>query len=423
MRWLCLVSILLSATPAAAQLALPAPGEPLEPRQAARSGYAPQGVRLGVVHLYPEAEVARSYRQEIFPDIEGLLDRSGWVTEVTARVGVEATAGPWAVQARGDVGRADGLTALVGDGLEGGGSAQLRLGLGRWAVAELEAGWERRHERRATPAVSGEPTRPVPVRSGFGALALRTEHGRLTTGARLEVARSTFGDVPRRDLAALPSLATVNNGDRDRLATSLAAEAAWRPGGLSSVYVRGTLGRVDYLEETDDSGHRRDTDTRSAFVGVSLGRPETWRVFLEVGHLSRFGGDDPRLADAAALAVNAGATVAVTPLITAQLVAETALAETTVPGSPATVVRRGRLEIEHEVLRTVVLLTTAEAEWHDYAAIDRDDMTFAYGSGARWRLGPLLRVEMMVEQETFAAGEGLDSYEAMEASLRLAARF
>lgn len=412
-----------SAGAAAAQemLPLPAPTDPLEPRQAARSGYAPQGVRLGAVDLFPEAEVRRVYREEAFAYINGATQR-GWSTAAGLRLRAEVRDGPWAADLRGDLERASGPLALVGDGWQGGLGIDLRLGLGRVAVARVDAGWQRRLEPRAAPLAGGQAATPVPAQAGHAGFGLWTEHGTLTASLRSEVRLLSYGDVPRLAFDGVDGLALIINDDRDRLVGTVTGEIAWRPGGVSALYLRGAMGGIDYNRDRDDFLYRRDAVTRQAFVGAALGRPESWRLFLEVGHISRdnlHGG----LPDVARLAVNGGATVVVTPLVTAQVLAETVLAETTRPSSAAVLVHRGRLEVEHEALRSLVLLSTAEVAWHEHVGLNRVDTAVAYGSGLRWRIGPILRLEAMVRQEEMLAGFTADSYVATEGTLRLAARF
>lgn len=421
-RLVLLVLILLAAVPAhAADQPLPAPGEPLEPRQAARSGYAPQGLRLGAVTLFPEVDLRRGYREEIFAMGEGAT-RRGWVSTAAARLRAEATEGPWGAALRADVERATGPQTFVGDGVQGGGALDLRLGLGRIAVADAEAGWQHRLEPRIAPEVAGQAAEPVPVSTAHAAAGLRTAHAVFTGALRAEVQRLSFGDVPRLGSFNGAPLPTETNGDRDRTKAMLAGEIAWRPGGVSALYVRGSVADIDYARDADDGGFRRDAATHELLAGVALGRPEDWRLFLEVGRIGR-SSSDPRMPAVSALAVNAGATVAVTPLVTAQVAGETLVAETTRAGVPAVLVRRGTLEIEHEVLRSVILLTTGEVAWHHYVDDDRDDIAFSYGGGVRWRIGPLARVELMLRQDSLNTEVEAERWQAVEATLRLAARF
>lgn len=420
---LALVTVALPAAPAVAQQSppLPAPTEPLEPRQAARSGYAPQGIRLGLVHLYPDAGVGRSFRDETFAHIAG-ANAHGWITSAEADLRAEVRAGPWAAVVRGDVAERQGPAAFVGDGWQAGTRADVTLGIGRWAVAEAGAGWQRRQEARTAPLAPGQGAEPTPVATTDARLALRSRHGTVSAAVTADVRHLTFSDVPRLGIAWLPMLSAIDNSDRDRTAATLGAELAWQPGDLSSLYLRGSVGRIDYARAEDDFLYRRDGDTAQLVAGIALGRPERWRLFVEAGPLRR-SSSDPRLPPVSTLAVNGGLTLAVTPLVTSQLVVGTAIAETTRPGVTAVIARRVALEVEHEALRSLVLLSTAEATWNHYIGPDRHDASLAFGSGVRWRLGPVLRLEMMVRQEQYESDFAADSYTATEGTLRLAARF
>ena len=417
------VTVIVTPPPLAAQpvLPLPAPAEPLEPRQAARSGYAPQGIRLGVVHLYPEVGVGRSFRDETFAHIAG-ANAHGWVSRAEADLRAEARSGPWAAVLRADAARQQGPAAFVGDGWQAGTAVDLRLGLGRWAVAEAAAGWQRRLEPRTAPLAPGQGAEPTPVVTTGARLGLSSQHGTLGAAITAEARHLRFADVPRLGVPLLPMLASLDNSDRDRTVATLGAEVAWRPGELSSLYLRGGIGRIDYARAEDDFLHRRDGDTAHLLAGFALGRPDRWRLFVEAGPLRR-GSSDPRLPPVSTLAVNGGLTLAVTPLVTSQLVVGTSIAETTRPGVTAVVARRVALEVEHEALRSLVLLSTAEATWNHYVGPDRHDASLAFGSGVRWRLGPVLRLEMMVRQEQYESDFAADSYTATEGTLRLAARF
>lgn len=403
---------------------LPHPDAPMEPRQAERSGHAPIGLRVGGLLVNTEAAVARTVRSE--QRRGGLQPETTALTEVSADLGVRAgSPGHWLVEADG------GLTVVRGgrrgadDRTDAHAGLGLSMPLGRAATLRLEGGYALDHEPRTTPLAEGAAAEPVPVRRAEVAAGLHYSPGtRLSADLRLAATRLDYDDVPRVGGGFLPPvLRTINNDDRDRLHFAAAGRVGWHFTDLASVYLRGSAGRIGYGAARDDYGFARDAETRRWAAGVTAGVPGAWRAYLEAGQISHAAADR-RLPAQTALAVAAGATVAVTPLMTGQVRLFTEAGETTEPFASAVLVRGGEMEVEHELLRSVILLSHLRLEVRDYLGpLGRRDLYHEQGAGVRWRIGRVFRLEAAVRREELQAAFASDGYAAAEATVRLAGRF
>lgn len=419
---LAVLAVLPSAAAGAQDVGpLPAPFEPLEPRQLARSGFAPPGAALGGVQVDATAAVDHRWRSERYGGQGAVAEsrETRLTADLTARAGspshtLEARLGLDA--RRGTRGSADRATG-------GEGAVSFRMPLGPSAVLEADAGLARRFEPRTTPLAEGFAAAPTPRTEAAAGLAVRWRPGVLEADLTLRATRDDYDDVPRLVPGWMGGLSIINNDDRDRLRLSAAARLGWRPAPLSALYVEATASRIAYAADRDDLGFDRDGRQVAWAVGAEAGQPRLWRAFVEAGVTQRMT-EDAALGDAAAVMIRSGATVAVTPLMTAQVRISSALAETTEPLAPAVLVRAVALEVEHELLRSLVLVgrTSVETRTTLGALGTRDTLTVETAL-LRWRLGQGLTVEGHTTLEQLEGAWTGDSYRAAEAGVRLLARY
>lgn len=307
---------------------LPGPFEPMEPRQAERSGFAPLGLYLGGVVLHADGGIERRARLESFDSAPEVASES-WLT--TIWLDTEATFGDdrWVMETAAGVEAERDSRVPAPETLSGYAKAGLRMPLGQEGVVKTDLSWTQAHEARTTPLAEGFAATPTRLRTTTAGMEMLWRPGRLALDLRLEARREDYADVPRLGYDDTWDF-IINNDDRDRDHMIAAARASWRFGPLSSVYVRGTASRIDYREGRDDFGFDRDSTGGAVFAGLTLGRPRLWRAFLEVGRVSR-SMDSPVLPSVDVMAVNGGITWATTPLMTNQLRLHTAVAETTEP--------------------------------------------------------------------------------------------
>lgn len=427
LRRLVVAACVLAFVPGTAQARdaelppLPAPFDPLEPRQAERSGYARQGARLGGLLLHADAGAERRARLENF-DAAPQWGGESWQT--AAWLDMDAVLGDerWVVEAAAGVDAVWDSQSEERDTIGGHAGASLKMPLGQVGIVKTDLSWHQSFEPRTTPLAEGFAAEPTRLRTAMAGTEVLWRPGRLALDLRLEAQRNDFADVPRLGYEDVPSF-TINNDDRDMDRLAASARAAWRFGPLSSVYIRGTASNVEYRAGRDDFGFDRDSSGGGAFAGITLGRPRLWRAFLEVGRVTR-AVDSPALEPVALTAVNGGLTWATTPLMTNQLRLHTTVAETTEPFAPVVVVRGVEWETEHELLRSLVLTSTLGIARHDYPGpLSRTNLSTVTETGARWRIGSMARVEIGFLRERLESGWLDDGYTVHEATVRVAARF
>jgi hypothetical protein len=401
---------------------LPAPHDAMEPRQAERSGYAPQGARFGGLLLHADARIERRARLEFF-DAAPEYDTESWQTALRLDLSALAGSDRWAGQVSGGLEVQQGSRGEADDTVDGHVGMALKGPLGRAGVVKTDLTWRQTHEPRTVPAADGYAATPTRQRTAVAGTEVLWRPGRLFLDVRMEAGRLDFKDTARLGFENNPVAAVINNDDRDRDRLAAGGRLGWELGALSSVYVRGAASMIDYHAGRDDFGFDRDSTGTAVFAGITLGRPQLWRAFAEVGRVQRRF-DSVALPDVNLTAVNGGLTWATTPLMTNQLRLYTTVGETTEPFAPVVVIRGVELETEHELLRSLVLTSTLGAAMHDYPGpLPRTDISLLTETGARWRLGRLFRVEAGFSRERLESPWLDNGYTVHEAYLRLGARF
>lgn len=165
-------------------------------------------------------------------------------------------------------------------------------------------------------------------------------------------------------------------------------------------------GRVEYLLTPDNAVFGqvgwRHTDYAATRAGLDRTSTE-WRLIggaiADVTGLLRLAGgagyfhrryDDPGFGTIAGLAVDLRADYYVTALSTVSAIASRKVEEATVPRSPGYVATRFGAQVDHELLRNLILHLSADRERDRFVRIDRHDRFVRIAAAADYTLRPEL---------------------------------
>lgn len=243
--------------------------------------------------------------------------------------------------------------------------------------SRIEAGGRlaRLHEDRGSPDdVNGiEPTR-YQASSVFASTSMGFGRWRIALDAAVEW-------LFYKDVATTTGV--INNEDRDRTEDSAGIETAYEFLPRRSLFVRARVNRRDYREERDDFGLDRDstgseivTGARVDFTGVSGGEAYIGRIAQDY--------EDPGLPPLDA--TDFGATFMWNPTGLTSLAATLGreVEETTFDGASSVRVTALSVNVDHELLRNLILNGRVRASNNRYDGIPREDAYDAFEFGARY---------------------------------------
>ncbi|WP_081668660.1 outer membrane beta-barrel protein [Sphingomonas phyllosphaerae] len=169
----------------------------------------------------------------------------------------------------------------------------------------------------------------------------------------------------------------------DRTATRLTARAEYNVSPVTSLFVQGIYTLHNYRVTNFDFD--RSGDEVRVIGGAAFDVTPLIRTRLGVGYLTRHY-DTAGVGNLSGLALDAQVDYLITELTTISLSARRDVRDAIVTGSPGYVASRVSAEIDHELLRNLILIGRADVEKDDFSRIDRDDTLFHVGASALYTL-------------------------------------
>jgi hypothetical protein len=184
----------------------------------------------------------------------------------------------------------------------------------------------------------------------------------------------------------------INNDDRDRaiIAGHLKMGYEFIPG-----YTAFARGEVDYrrYDNLDDNGVDRDSNGYSIEVGTDLDVTAVLFGNAAIGYRSQ-DYDDPSFDTVGDVAGRASLTWNPTGLTTVSASITREIIETTVGGSAANFETAGRVALDHELLRNLLLQAAVSVSDDNFQDIDRSDTYVRAGFGANYQMNRYIRLDL-----------------------------
>lgn len=278
-----------------------------------------------------------------------------------------------------------------------------RLDIQKGGYLKGKTGYARKHVDRNSPNdINGiEPTV-----YNVSSLSVAYQHnpGRISLRLGSELDRRDYNDV-----ATLSG--TKNNDDQDRDELVAVARIGYEMWAQSSVFFRVRYKNVTYDQQFDDNGLQRSSDGNVVEIGIDL--PFTGVLFGEifVGHVTRH--YDDSLLDSINLSAGGGAlTWQPTRLTTVNVSISQDVSESIVGTSSGIFTTEGKLLVDHELLRNLLLSASLTTSTDDFIGIEREDDYTGFSVGARYLMNRYLHVSLgyVVEDRDSNTPGGANSY-------------
>lgn len=340
----------------------------------------PLGVHLGGFQLFPSLSVGESYRDNIFDTQGG--KQSDEITDIRPALKLQSNWSRHALTLFSDA-RIDRYAEHshedFNDFAVGG---RGRVDVVDRSHLDLGSSYNQRHEDRSSPDdVRGvKPTEFTDTNVNVGGTAA---FNRLTVGLNGVFDRYLFSNVQSS------TGATINNQDRNRDESSVLMRVGYEVGPLREVFVRGGYNRRSYSSKRDDNGFERSSDGYEISVGADYDITGVTSAEVFVGY-RRQSYNDVRLSNATGVGAGAKLIWNVTKLttVTGELTRE--VEESTLLGASSYFATRGRLRVDHELLRNLILHAGGLYGNDAYQGISRDDQHAEADVGAIYQMNRYL---------------------------------
>ncbi|HKT85561.1 MAG TPA: outer membrane beta-barrel protein [Novosphingobium sp.] len=358
---------------------------PPSPADRYRSEYEPVGGRIGSIMLHPTAEARIEYNDNTLALPQGGPDD----IILTARAEIDAKT-LWKrhqLEANAYAQQSVYSKSTTEDALEGGAKISGIYDISRTATFRGSLASDFLAENRVSITNFGQarkPTRYSQISAG-GNFSYHAGHFSVNTD--LQAQRLDFQDATGAD--GLP----IDQDYRDSMYLRGSVTAAYDVSPRLAVLVRSQIDRLAYThDETAPDALDRDSTGYAVEGGVRLDLSNLITGEVRAGYLRRKA-DDARIPDASGLSFGANLRWDITPLTTIRFFADRQIEEGGSALNAGNLRSQGRLTIEHELLRNLVLEADARAAQvkavgEIHAKADEIDLRFGatYLVNRRWRI-------------------------------------
>lgn len=348
-------------------------------RKAMDDPYAPVGIRVGGITLYPSLSVGSVATSNVRQATSGAQSAIGLTLKPALRFASDWVRHSWTGGANLDLVRyldQKDITSQTGDLF-----STFRLDIRRDTRAEFGASYNLDQTGLSGSEV---PATAVGNRTEHlisGAAALIHDFGPLEARAKAGIGWKIYDDVK------LSGGGTEDNSDRDYAAPSLSLRATYTDPPVFKPYVEAAYEPRFYQRKLDRNGLQRSSQGYAASAGVVIGQGPIWSGDLAATYLVR-DYKDAALATNDAVGLSGSVTWSPSDLTRVVLSLGTSLSDTVSTTASGSRNWTGRVDLTQGLRDNIDVLAGAGV------AIERgstgDDVTYDANLGLAWKLGPSL---------------------------------
>jgi len=364
--------------------------------------YEAPGLPFGALTLFPKLQTDLEYIDNVFAVAQG--QEADVVLRLRPDVSLESSWSRHSAQlyARGSVNRFAELTSENTADYELGGAG--RLDLLRSTVVSGGAAYGKATEPRTS---SNTPTGALePIRFDYGQLNVAASHvfNRFRVSGRADLRSFDYQDAPA------PNGRVLDQDDRDRRVTSLTGRGDYAISPDTAVFVQATGNKRQYDVTSTPLRAARDSSGYEVLAGADFQLSNLIRGELAAGYLSqKF--DDPRFEDINGFGARGRLEYFVTELTTVTGTLSRSVEDAGIIGSAGFLSTQATVQVDHELLRNVILSASASHFRDEYETIDRNDTRWQFGANATYLLNRRVGVSLgysRYDQNSEGRNGGLD---------------
>jgi hypothetical protein len=351
------------------------------PRRArqATDPYAPHGVTLGGITLFPSLEAGTVFTSNVARASAGAQSDTGLSLKPSLRFESDWVRHSWEGQANGDL--AAYLKHVDSNSAQADASSKFHLDIRRTTQAEFEASYaldQTGSENSEVPdtAIGNRTSHTLNANA-----AIIHDFGGLEGRAKLGIERQIYEDVE------LSGGGTEDNSDRNNYTPSLSLRLTYTDPPAMKPFVELAYAPRFHDEKLDRNGLRRNSQGLTASAGIVLNRDPIWSGEAALVYSLR-NYQDSALVTNDAIGINGNLTWRPTDITSVVITLATTLNESSSAASSGTKTRSGRVDVNHELRENVTLLGSFGL------TLDKGqggtDTTISSKLGVDWQLNPNL---------------------------------
>jgi len=328
----------------------------------ARPAFDPLGVRLGGFLLFPALDIEVAHNSNVFA-VES-PEEDDLVTRVKPKLSLESG---WSrhgliLAADADIGRYNEFGNLDFDDYAI--SAEGRVDLRDSQLVALVQ-HDRAHRWRTDQNEPINAINPTEFTIDTFDLAYTYRPNRLIVRPRVTLDRFDFDDTRT-------TTGVINNDDQDRDVTTADLRLGYNVSADYALFLQGGIDSVDYDEQFDNEGFERSSEGYNVVFGSILGFSDITFGEAFVGYRSR-DYDDPRYQTIDGPTFGIDLTWNVSGLTTVNGFGSQRIDPTTIIGAAGIDTTTLGVNVDHELLRNLILGLTFSTSTEDFDGIDRED--------------------------------------------------
>lgn len=335
-------------------------------RQRPHQGYEALGLREGAFMVWPKISATVERNDNIFATAKDEVSDTVWHVSPEINVTSNWSRHELDVYARATINRYNDFSSENTRDYSVG--AQGRLDVLRTAQINAGANWSRLTEPRTSAAALYEKA-PVQYEQTSGFVAGAREFNRLRLSGRLD----------GQNFIYLSRTGNSNPFDRDHLTGVATARADYAVSPDTALFVQVAGNKRDYRTST------RDSKGVEALVGANFELSALVRGEFGVGYLKQ-SYDNKTFGNISGLGARAQVEWFPTQLTTVTVTGARTVEDAAIPGAAGYLSSNVAAQIDHELLRNVIVSAQASYGDDEYRGIDRQDKRYGGGVSATYLL-------------------------------------
>ncbi|MDX5330089.1 MAG: outer membrane beta-barrel protein [Caulobacteraceae bacterium] len=344
-------------------------------RQRPREGYEALGVRMGAFTLYPKLSVTAEQNDNIFAT--DVNEQEDLVWKVQPEV---ALASGWSrhalnAYARATVNRFQEFdtenTEDYGLGVSG------RLDILRTANIAAGVDWAQLTEPRTSSASPQASTAPIQFEQLSANISGTREFNRLRVSGRYDFRQFDYED------GRTAANTVVEQDDRDREIHTLTARADYALSPATAIFAEVSRNWREYDLTPPAVTLSRNSDGVQALVGANFELGALTRGELGVGYIAQ-DFDDPAFDKVDGFGARAQVEWFPTQLTTVTLTGSRTVEDSGIPGSSGYLSTNVAAQVDHELMRNLIVTGQLSSGQDEYEGIDREDDRLTAGISATY---------------------------------------
>lgn len=367
-------------------------------RERSHPGYEALGLPLGAFTAFPRFEIDAERNDNVFAVATG--EEDDWIVRYKPEIAVESNWSRHAVQAyaRASVNTYSEFdtedTTDWGAGLSG------RVDMTRAANLIAGADYSRLTEPRTSSNAPSSAAEPIRYDFSQAYLAVARVSGRMKLSARTDWRAYDYDD------GETVGGVNIDQDNRDRWMASLSARGDYAVSPATALFVQGTINERDYDVTSTPTSAARDSSGYELLAGVDFEVGALARGDIAVGYIHQEF-DDAAYQDIDGFGARGRLEYFPTELTTVTLTGGRSIEDSGVVGAGGYLSTAVGLQIDHELMRNVILTGQVGYVADDYDTIDREDERFTASVGGTYLLNRNLGVSLAYSHLD-QSSEGID---------------